>query len=246
MSIQRTKLPALLLALILFTTGCVDLVVPTASGNVIREERTVDAFTEISVCCGMRLELTQGDQPTVAIEADETLLPEIETTVRGEQLTVQLRSSFSLMPRLRSGRVTVYVTTPNVRALDLSGGSNGTMERLQGEDLHIDLSGGSHLTIDTVTAAHLTAELSGGAQVQVDAGTITEQQVDVSGGGQYRLENVQSDSIVVDLSGGSRAEVWARETLRVDASGGSNLTYRGAPVMEQDISGGSRVRAVGE
>lgn len=246
MSIQRTKLLALLLCLILFTTGCVDLVVRTASGNVSREARTVDSFTEISVCCGMHLQLTQGDQPTVEIEADETLLSEIETIVRGEQLTLQFHSPFSLLPRFRSGRVTVYITTPDVRGLDLSGGSNGTVERLQVEDLHVDLSGGSHLTIDTLNAEQLTAELSGGAQVQIDAGTVTEQMVDVSGGGQYRLENVQSDNVVLDLSGGSRAEVWVREMLRVDASGGSNLTYRGSPTTQEDISGGSRVRAVDE
>lgn len=244
MSTYRIKLSVLLFCAILLTTGCADLLLPTLSGNVIREARMVDSFTELNICCGMYLEVTQGDETSVELEADENLLPEIETIVRGEQLTVQFRSRITFMPQFRSGRITIYVTMPEVRALELSGGSNGTIEALQTDDLRLDLSGGSRLSIDTLTAEQLTAELSGGAEIRVGDGTVTEQTVNVSGGGEYLLEDVRSDIANLDLSGGSRAEIWVLERLRVDASGGSNLTYRGSPTTEQDISGGSRVRSV--
>ena len=246
MRIQNTLWATMLLAMGMLVIGCTPLISRPGSGTVIREERTVSDFAAVDICCGMHLELTQGAETAVTLEGDEAILAEIETIVRRDQLTVRFRPQFNLLPRFNSRQVVVSITTPEIRAVELSGGSHGETERLQTDELRVTLSGGSELAITELNAEQLDAALSGGAELSIESGVVTEQRVDGSGGSGYLTADVRSQEVDLDLSGGSQADVWVSRSLRVDASGGSEVTYRGSPTVNQNSSGGSRVRSVGE
>ncbi len=239
-------LSALLVCAVLLVVGCSGMTALPESGNRVGEERSVDDFVAVSICCGMKLEFTQGDQTTVALEGDESLLQDIETFVQGGQLTVRFRRPFSFFSFQRSGGLTVLISASTLQGLDLSGGAQAKIDTLATDQLQLDVSGGSRITIATVQAEQLRTALSGGAEVTIDAGTIDQQTVDASGGSHYRLEKVQSSSATLDLSGGSEARIRVSEVLHVNASGGSKLDYTGSPTVDQDVSGGSRVRASNE
>ena len=236
----------LLLSTALLGVACSPLLLPPASGEIVRQTHTVAPFTAINICCGMHLLLTQGETPSVELEGDEAILDGIEVVVRSDELVVQLRPRFNLVPRLGNRLVTVYVTAPDVQSLVLSGGSQGEINLLQGTELQVTLSGGSQLAIAEVAATTLTSDLSGGAQLAIATGHLDTQIVDASGGSRYLVEEVQSDRAELDFSGGSRARLQVASVLWVDASGGSDVAYHGTPALEQTVSGGSRVRSLGE
>lgn len=237
---------SLFVCMALLVASCSGISLPSESGNRVREERVVDDFTAVSICCGMKLEFTQGAQTTVVLEGDETLLSDVETFVQGEELTVRFRQPFPFFSFQRNRALTVLISAPTLQGLDLSGGSQAKSDNLAADQLHLDISGGSHINIATLQADRLRAELSGGAEVSIDVGTVNQQEVDASGGSHYRLEKVQSSSATLDLSGGSEARIRVSETLHVNASGGSELDYSGSPTVDQDVSGGSRVRSSNE
>lgn len=241
-----TILSSLLGCTLLLVVGCSGMTTRPESGNRVSEERSVGEFTTVSICCGMHLEFTQGAQRTVMLEADESLLPDVETFVQGEELTVRFRQPFSFFSFPRNRAVTVMISAPTLQGLDLSGGAAAQIDRLDTDTLQLDASGGSHVTIATLQGEQLRAELSGGAEVTIEAGSINQQEVDASGGSHYRLEKVQSSRATLDLSGGSEAHIRVSESLSVNASGGSELNYVGSPTVDQDVSGGSRVRASSE
>jgi hypothetical protein len=239
-------LSTVLLCAALLIAGCADMTFVPGSGNTVREERSVDDFTAVSICCGMHLEFTEGDQITVVLEGDDNLLPDIETVVQDEQLTVRFRRPFTFFSVQRNRAVTAIITAPTLQGLELSGGAEANADQITTDTLHLLVSGGSHINIDTLRVDQLSAELSGGGEIRIDTGTINQQEVDASGGSHYRLEDVQSSSATLDLSGGSEAHIRVSESLHVNASGGSELNYAGSPTVEQNISGGSRVRASNE
>jgi hypothetical protein len=234
----------LLLCAALVSAGCAGMTLPPGSGNVVREERSVAEFTAISVCCGMQLEFTQGDQTTVELEGDDNLLAEVETVMEGDQLIVRFQRPFTVFSFMGNERIRVYVTAPTLEGLDLSGGAHGKAAAIETETLRLMASGGSQVDIDLLQADDFVVDLSGGAEVAITDGTVVRQAVEASGGSQYHLENVQSSSAELNFSGGSQATIRVSETLRIDASGGSQIAYHGAPTVDQNSSGGSQVRAL--
>ncbi len=76
------------------------------SGRVKTETRTISSFDGVSVCCGMRLSLTQGQQESLEIEAEDNILPEIVSTVEGGILTIRFKD--------RTGGMSISATKPIV------------------------------------------------------------------------------------------------------------------------------------
>jgi hypothetical protein len=115
------------------------------SGNIETESRPVSDFDEIDVCCGMQLELTQGQEETLDIEADDNILPEIVSTVSGRKLAVRYKNEPGLGGYRPSQPVRVRVSVIDIRAITVSGGGRLEAEPIATSDISIDLSGGSSI-----------------------------------------------------------------------------------------------------
>lgn len=251
------------LAIIVLLTSCT-LATRQGSGHVISETRVVQDFDQVEVCCGMKLMLTQGKESQLRLEADDNILPEIETLVRSGQLTVRFRSNFGPFNFRLSQPVTVYLQMPMIHgvtisgggsltteavetdhiALEFSGGSQGAIKNLQAQTIDLVTSGGGQTTIDTLEAETLALDVSGGGRVTFNGGTVTNQRVTTNGGSHYNAAAVEGETATLDVSGGSDVKIWVTEALHVEASGGSQVDYTGNPSLDQQLSGGSQVRAV--
>lgn len=252
-----------LITVMLLLSSCM-LAPMRGSGKVVSETREVSDFEEVEVCCGMRLILTQGDETQLTLEADDNLLPEIETLVRGGTLTVRFRNSVGLFNFRLSQPATVYLQLPTIHgvtlsgggsletevietdriALEFSGGSRGMIGALQAENIDLLASGGSQVEIDTIDADTFDVEVSGGGRATLNGGTTTNQRVVASGGSHYEAAAVEGETATLEVSGGGEAAVWVTAVLNVEASGGSNVEYTGNPTIDQQLSGGSKLRAV--
>jgi hypothetical protein len=260
---MNKRLFPLFVVILLLLSGCA-LAPLRGSGRVVSESRTVSEFEQVEVCCGMQLVLTQGDAVQLTLEADDNILPEIETLVRGGTLTVRFRTNPGWLNLRLSRPIMVHLQMPTIHGVTISGGSGLETERLETDRLALEFSGGSQgrigalqaanvdlltsgggqTTIDTVEVDTLNLEVSGGGRVAIDGGTVTNQRVALSGGSHYDGAAVEGESATLDVSGGSEAKVWVTETLAVQASGGSHVDYTGNPTIDQELSGGSELRAV--
>lgn len=250
-----------LIAVTLLLSSCM-LAPVRGSGNVISETREVSDFEQVEVCCGMQLVLTQGDETRLTLEADDNILPEIETLVRGGTLTVRFRTNVGFLNFRLSQPATVYLQMPTIHgvtisgggsletdrietdriALEFSGGSRGMMREVQAESIDLLTSGGGQVEIDTVDADTLDVEVSGGGRTTINGGTVTNQRIVASGGSHYLASALENETATLEVSGGGEAKVWVTEVLRVQASGGSNVEYTGNPTIDQQLSGGSELR----
>lgn len=250
------------LPITLLLNGC-SLVALQGSGNVVTETRSISAIEEVEICCGMNLVLTQGEQEQLILEAEDNVMPEIETIVDGRKLVVRFHSNFSLL-RLRLHRpVIVRLQMKTVHRVAVSGGGSLETEQLNSDQFALEFSGGSHgqignlqttsaslvtngggeVTIDRLTSDTLTVEINGGGHVTIGAGSAGAQQVQANGGSHYNAADVESKTARVEAGGGSEARLWVVEALHVQASGGSHVEYSGNPAVEQQITGGSDLRA---
>ncbi len=68
-----------------------------ASGKVASESRPVPAFTGIALSLPGKVEVVQGSPASVTVEADDNLLPEIETVVEGGKLRIRFHRDLNVV-----------------------------------------------------------------------------------------------------------------------------------------------------
>ena len=185
------------------------------SGSNETETRDVEDFDRVEVGGGIALEITVGEATSFEITAQPNLLPILSSDVSGGTLRVRGTDSYTA-----TETVTVRVSSPELRGLDLSGGSRGSVTGVDAESLDIELTGGSQLTA---------------------SGFADDLELTVSGGSRASLSDLEVATASVELSGAGRAELTASERVNGEASGGSSLQVAGSATVEVEASGGSSV-----
>jgi hypothetical protein len=182
------------------------------SGPVVTETRTVPAFTRIDANFGIGVEVRVVPAEPIQVEAQEDLLPFIETRVEGSTLRISSMREigFDAAPR-------VILSGPDIEGITLNGGSEGELEGLSNRSFEADLGGGAVLT---ATGSSENVEIRG------------------SGGARALLRGLSAQDVTVELSGGSFAEVAASEVVGGGVSGGARVVVTGDARLDVATTGG--------
>ncbi|MCC6328917.1 MAG: DUF2807 domain-containing protein, partial [Acidobacteria bacterium] len=150
-------------------------------------------------------------------EADDNLLPLIQTEVRDGVLHIESEGRISTDNGLK-----VRISAPDITSIDASGVSKVTVADIDNDYLRVCTSGATKATV-----AGSTAKLS----------------VEVSGASAVDAENLRAQNAEVEASGASSVSVFATGELRTDGSGASKIVYGGTPTnVEKSSSGASTIR----
>jgi hypothetical protein len=204
---------------------CIIAVVATAfesssikgSGDLIKEKRTVSGFTGIDAGGAIKLDVVQADAFEVVVEADNNILPLIETRVSGKTLEIYMNDDYTY------SHTTIHVTVklPKLESLDISGASFAKATGINTERFTVGVSGASQLTL---------------------SGSASKLEIDLSGASELFADKLNSDVVTVDCSGASNCYVHANTSITMDASGASNVYYSGDPKnVVHETSGASRI-----
>jgi hypothetical protein len=242
MKSQKSFVPTMVIVLIFmaqFISSCsyADPLSIKGSGNKVSENRQISSFVGLDVSGGFEVVLTQGSQNSVSIEADDNLMKEIITEVRGGELNIYTKGN--VYP---SNKMIANITFVNLEDIDISGAVKVTAtNNLKFNRLTIDGSGASNVNF-TAEMNALDADFSGASTVNL-SGKANQLSVECSGASKLYLSEFQTESASLELSGASYAEVWVTEKLSIEASGASDVRYKGEPKdINSDTSGASKVR----
>ncbi|UCG35975.1 MAG: DUF2807 domain-containing protein [Candidatus Bathyarchaeota archaeon] len=209
------------------------------SGNLITQEKSFSDFSAVDVGSGFEVEITQSSSYTVKITADDNVLDHIIVSKTGDTLTIRLRLGYSFQSVTLRGKITM----PELRELELSGGTHGTVKGFSSSHEFVaELSEGSHLSGDLRTSGDAKFSLSGGSHLSKLDGAASDLGVSASSGSHVDLSDFPVHDASVNLNGGSHATINVDGRLDADLSGGSHLFYIGDPTMgDIETSGGSTV-----
>lgn len=186
------------------------------SGKIATEARDLRDFRGIDVSGVFQVEVIAGRDFSVEIEADDNLLPLIQTEVRGGVLHIDSDGRVSTEHGLK-----VRVTAPDISDIDASGVARVNVTELKNSELRIDTSGASKINVSGETS-RLT--------------------IDVSGASNIDAQGLKSENAFVDASGASNVSVFVTGELRSEASGASKIAYSGSPQnVEKRTSGAGSV-----
>jgi len=215
----------------------------TGSGNLKTETFNFTDFTKVEAESGFQVELTKSSTFSVEITADNNVLEYIEVDKSGDTLRIRPKRNRIY----RSATLRANITMPDLRSLDLSGATRGTVSGFSStENLDIDVSGASSVELTDVSTGDVKFDISGASKVTGDI-TAGDADFDISGASTLQLEGSAKD-IIVEAGGASRVKLsgFTVNNANINLSGASSGTVNLDGRLDADLSGASKLSYIGE
>jgi hypothetical protein len=188
------------------------------SGTKTSELRQLEPFTRIEIRGAANADVVVGQPQSVTVEADDNILPIIETYVRGDTLVISNKDNYR--PKTP---VMVRVVVPELAGASVSGSGTVRATGIKTSAFAIDIRGSGNVTTQG-TADSISIDLSGSGNI--DASQFAARQADVN------------------LSGSGNVNLCADDSLRVKLAGSGNVEYKGKPRVNAHVSGSGNVRSM--
>jgi hypothetical protein len=210
----------------------------TGSGRSATETRSITGFDSVSLSGGMDLLVRQASGESVQVQADDNLLPLLETELDGSTLKVRWKRGTSIDSR---SKVLVTVNAVKLRAVSAAGSGDIQVEPFTTPALQLALSGSGNATLKGLSTDELGVRISGSGDVRGDgkAGRIS---ISIAGSGDVALTELRADAVQVRIAGSGDAQVNAQKTLEVSIAGSGDVRYVGEASVSSSIAGSGSVK----
>lgn len=231
----------LVFVLILGVISCVDDILLEGNGDQRSEFRSASGFDEIASSGDFRVIVKPGDDYSVEVNAESNLLSFIETEVSGNTLKIRTRGLHSLV---ENNPVEINITTPELKAISLSGAGLIKTGRFLNDEFKVALSGSGDIEAE-VNADHVKANVSGSGTILM-TGDTRESEFVVSGSGKIKSYNLVSRNCDAVIAGSGSMYVNASENITARIAGSGMVFHINDPVIHTSIygSGGVVNRAI--
>lgn len=209
------------------------------SGDIETRVEDASGFTRVSASVSFQIELSQAEEFSITVSADNNLMPLVEVEERGGTLHLGLKDPVNIQG---NATLRAVITLPTFEGLDLSGATRATLSGFR-EPAGVEiLASGASSVSGELSAGSVTVDLSGASTVSLEGFAFTGD-LQASGASRLELIDFELTTASVDVSGASSAEVTVRgEITAAKASGASRILYRGDPTIKGlDVSGASSV-----
>jgi predicted small secreted protein len=232
------------------------------SGNVITETREIGRFDEINLAGIGEVIITQGDEVSLKIEAEDNIMRYLKSEVQGGALTLSLRQPAAMVSVWPTQPIKFYVTVTDLEAITVAGSGDVSAEAITAKSMALRVLGSGDIHLEALDSDDVTVTIAGSGDVKVDdlagsnlittitgsgtctlQGEVTEQGVRIAGSGDYRADNLQSEDANVTIAGSGSSYVNVSDSLDVRITGSGDVRYSGSPRLTQSIIGSGDVVA---
>jgi hypothetical protein len=267
--IKRLSLILIALVILILTLACNINVgglgrrTVRGSSRVIDETREVEGIDAVELATIGTLFVEVGDEEALRVEAEDNLLPYIDTEVRSGMLVIDTDPQTNLR---NTRSIDYYLTVQELSAIRLSSSGdveapdldagrfeirvsssgNLTMGALSCDTCDIRLSSSGDVDLDAVYGERLNVRISSSGNLTIDSGDVERQDVRLSSSGNYNAGLLDSEAASVQISSSGSATVRVDGPLKADLSSSGNLRYYGDPDVEASTSSSGDVIDAGE
>lgn len=200
------------------------------SGNIIKVERDVEAFTGLRTRSIVDVELTQGPFK-LEIEAEDNLIKYVETRVVKDNLIIEMDDQVKIKT---DKPVKIFLQLPDLKFAEVSDASKlSTKSVIKTEEIRLEATGASqsNFIFDVKT---LRISLSGSSSLRATGYAVT-QKIKMEEASKYEASQLKSEDIDIAASSASKAEILAFNSIFGDLSEASECIYYGEP-KKVDVS----------
>lgn len=267
---QRRLLALIVSLMALSALACTSIGIVTGgrrvtrgSGRVVEEMRDVSGINGVDLATLGDLTIEVGDTESLLIEAEENLMPYIETKMRNGMLRIQIQDGANLRT---TKPVRYYLTVTGLDTISISSSgdihapdlaaerfsivvaSSGdlVMGDLETDGLDVKVSSSGNVTIGELNANSLEVDIGSSGNVDIAGGTAKTQNITINSSGRYTAEGLTTDRADVRLNSSGSARIWVREQLTARLNSSGDLIYRGDPEVDATTKSSGNVIRSGE
>lgn len=225
-----------ILALLFGTSSCVDDMFLEGNGDLQSEIRVASGFEEIASSGDFKVTVMPGTSYSVEVSAESNLLPYIETDVVGNTLKISTRGVHSLRSH---HSIEVFITTPVLNGLSLSGSGRIKTGSFVSDDFKIAISGSGDIDTE-ISTDKIKANVSGSGIIYLE-GDATDSEFVISGSGKIKSYDFPHRKCQAVISGSGDMFINASQAIDARISGSGRVFYINHPVIHTSISGSGAV-----
>ncbi|WP_345949055.1 head GIN domain-containing protein [Mucilaginibacter sp. PAMB04274] len=189
------------------------------------QDRHLSGFSAVSVAGSFDVYITQGGSESVKVEADDDVINNIITEVKGGVLKIYTKNQGFNWNWGDKKRV-VHVTAKNLNAISLSGsGDVFFKDGIRAQSLALSLSGSGDIT-GKVEVTNLTSSIVGSGDITV-IGRAETSTSKVSGSGDFTAKGLLTTNSIVKVVGSGDAVVNASQKVDAAVTGSGDIRYTG-------------------
>jgi hypothetical protein len=214
------------------------------SGVMKSETRKIESFHAIEVSYPAEVFISQGASESLKIEADDNLLPGLQTRVRNGTLEIfyKVEDGEAVRP---TKPVKITIVVKDLDEVDFESAGSIEITGIENDSLSVSVSGAGDLKLEDIAVENLSVNLSGAGSMNA-SGTTDDLDVNISGFGDFNGKDMHSMTAHVNISGAGSANVRAEDQLDAQISGAGSITYYGSPDVTKQISGVGGINRAGD
>jgi len=193
------------------------------SGHVVTQEREAAYFNSVKVSTAIDLILTQGNNESISVEADDNLHEYIITEIKNNTLHIYTEAN------IRDAReMNVYVTMKNIEEISATSAGDVVGKSVINSDaLYLSTSSAGDIDLE-VNVQKLTCKISSAGDMTL-SGKTDELEADLSSAGDLNAFDLTSRIARVSASSSGDANITVMEKLWARASSAGDISFRGDP-----------------
>ena len=211
------------------------------NGNITTESRTTGNFKGVQLRGSMNVHLIKGADHAVKIEAEENIIPYIETYVNDEKLIIKYTDNVNINTRKNT---TVMVTLPDLQEAEITGSGDITGEtKFTGSDeIELKITGSGNMKLE-LDAPAVEAKITGSGDIHL-SGNTRNIECSTTGSGKIDAAALKAENAVVKTFGSGNIHVFASVKLDATVNGSGDITCKGGGTVSSKIHGSGTVKAV--
>ena len=206
------------------------------NGDVITQERTVDeSFSTIEATEGLDVYLTQSNNTSIVVEADENLHDLILTEIKDGVLKIHTKQNIGNATSKK-----VKVSFKDISSIISTSGSDVfSTNTITAEKLNLKSTSGSDMKLDVNTSV-LNCKSTSGSDLRL-SGKTSKLIAEATSGSDIKAADLIAESSEVRATSGADITVNTSKELTARATSGGDIRYYGNPetVDKSDSSSGS-------
>jgi len=218
-----------LVAITVLLSGCMVNIQDSITGNghVVKQNRDISEFNSIKVGSGIDVFLTQGDNHTLEVEADENLQSWIRTEVTGNELHIFTEKSIRFAKTKK-----VYVTCKTLERIDISSAGDVTgVTPFKTDKLDIEMSSAGDLKFE-VEANEIGISISSAGNAYLK-GKTNILKAELSSAGDLNAYDLIAKTGDVSVSSAGNARVYITDEASFQSSSAGDIDYHGEPKIRE-------------
>ena len=202
-------------------------------GELLREPRALVGVDRVVLATAGDLEITQGSDESLIVEAEPRVLQRITTRVDGTTLTIDTngRGFVTREP------VRFVLRVKRLEAIESVASGSVHVGTLNTDQMRISLNGATDIRIDALTARTLTVDASGAGSIAIDAGRVEHASLHIKGSVEYAAPRMHAREATIDVDGSADVTTAVDKSLSVTVRGAARVAYSGNPKLVERIEG---------